>query len=185
LRSQLRTAGVSPAQAHNLRAVGKRLMSPIPASTVIAVSSPTPGRVIKIVTRGSGLARGGELRLDGSDRVGQVIDKRQIVLDDQPSRRAQVGGGPARPVPASPQGAVGTVQAGLGEHGMDAVLRHGAQPHQRDPMPRQGPQRAHLDRRDPGLRQQISAQQLGQRPGVDPIVFQPPEGIRTPNLLIR
>jgi len=36
--------GVSPAQAHSLRAVGKRAMSPISATNVIAVSRPTPGR---------------------------------------------------------------------------------------------------------------------------------------------
>jgi hypothetical protein len=44
LRSALPTAGVSPAQAHRLRAVGNRSMSPISATSVMAVSRPTPGR---------------------------------------------------------------------------------------------------------------------------------------------
>src|ERR671911_2987818 len=57
LRSELRTWGVSPAQAHSLRAVGKRARSPISATKVIAVSLPTPGRTISAWTRGSGLAR--------------------------------------------------------------------------------------------------------------------------------
>jgi hypothetical protein len=37
LRSEFRTVGVSPAQAHSLRAVGNRVMSPISASSVVAV----------------------------------------------------------------------------------------------------------------------------------------------------
>src|SRR6266545_5737608 len=57
LRSELRTAGVSPAQAHSLRALGNRSMSPISATSVMAVSRPTPGRAISAWTRGSGLAR--------------------------------------------------------------------------------------------------------------------------------
>jgi len=44
LRSELRTCGVSPAQAHSLRAVGKRAMSPISATRVMAVSLPTRAR---------------------------------------------------------------------------------------------------------------------------------------------
>jgi hypothetical protein len=48
--------GVSPAQAHSLRAEGKRVMSPISATRVIAVIRPIPGRAIRAWTRGSGLA---------------------------------------------------------------------------------------------------------------------------------
>jgi hypothetical protein len=44
VRSEVRTAGVSPAQAHSLRAVGKRVMSPISAAKVRAVIGPIPGR---------------------------------------------------------------------------------------------------------------------------------------------
>src|SRR5215216_5439236 len=44
VRSELRTWGVSPAQAHSLRAEGNRPISPISATRVIAVSLPTPGR---------------------------------------------------------------------------------------------------------------------------------------------
>ena len=56
VRSELRTAGVRPAQAHSLRAVENRAMSPISATNVIAVSLPTPGRTMSAWTRGSGLA---------------------------------------------------------------------------------------------------------------------------------
>src|SRR5512132_924342 len=56
LRSELRTWGVSPAQAHSLRAEGNRAMSPISATKVMAVSRPTPGRTMSAWTRGSGLA---------------------------------------------------------------------------------------------------------------------------------
>ena len=49
--------GVSPAQAPSLRAEGKRLMSPISATRVIAVSRPMPGRAWSAWTLGPGLAR--------------------------------------------------------------------------------------------------------------------------------
>lgn len=57
LTSELRTLGVSPDQEHNLRAVGNRLMAPISATRVIALSHPTPGSTWSALTRGSGLAR--------------------------------------------------------------------------------------------------------------------------------
>jgi len=56
VRSEPRTVGVSPAQLASLRALGKRVMSPISASMTRAVNWPTPGSVVKILTRGSALA---------------------------------------------------------------------------------------------------------------------------------
>src|SRR6266550_4248019 len=56
VRSEPRTVGVSPAQLASLRALGKRVMSPISASMTSAVNWPTPGSVVKILTRGSALA---------------------------------------------------------------------------------------------------------------------------------
>ena len=56
MRSEPRTAGVSPAQLASLRALPNRVMSPISASMTSAVNWPTPGSVVKILTRGPALA---------------------------------------------------------------------------------------------------------------------------------
>src|SRR5215207_6545771 len=101
LRSELRTWGVSPAQAHSLRAVGKRAMSPISATKVIAVSLPTPGRTISAWTRGSGLARVAISPQPG-DGGGQGVQQPTAVLDDRPWgwRQGKVGQpGPPRTSP--------------------------------------------------------------------------------------
>ena len=52
VRSEPRTAGVSPAQLASLRAFGNRVMSPISASMTSAVNWPTPGSVVSIPARG-------------------------------------------------------------------------------------------------------------------------------------
>jgi len=49
--------GVSPAQLASLRALGNRLMSPISATITSAVNWPAPGSVVRVLTRGSALAR--------------------------------------------------------------------------------------------------------------------------------
>ncbi len=56
VRSEPRTAGVSPAQDASLRAEANRVMSPISASRTSAVNGPTPGSRVKTFTRGSDLA---------------------------------------------------------------------------------------------------------------------------------
>jgi hypothetical protein len=48
LRSELRIEGVRPAQAHSSRAVGNRPMSPISATRVMAVMTPTPGMAHRV-----------------------------------------------------------------------------------------------------------------------------------------
>jgi hypothetical protein len=57
VRSEPRTAGVSPAQLASLRALGNRVMSPISATIISAVNWPTPGKVVSTLTRGSAVAR--------------------------------------------------------------------------------------------------------------------------------
>ena len=47
---------MSPAQLASLRALGKRVMSPISATITSAVNWPTPGSVVSVLTRGSALA---------------------------------------------------------------------------------------------------------------------------------
>jgi hypothetical protein len=55
-RSEPRTVGVRPAQAASLRALPKRVMSPISATMTSAVNSPTPGSAWSALIRGSALA---------------------------------------------------------------------------------------------------------------------------------
>src|SRR5512142_544824 len=56
VRSEPRTVGVSPAQLASLRALPKRVISPISATMTRAVNWPTPGSVVSVLTRGSALA---------------------------------------------------------------------------------------------------------------------------------
>jgi hypothetical protein len=55
--SEPRTVGVSPAHDASRRALENRVMSPISASSTMAVNSPTPGSVVSTFTRGSVFAR--------------------------------------------------------------------------------------------------------------------------------
>jgi hypothetical protein len=61
----------------------------------------------------------------------------------------------------------------VGQDRVDPVAQQRPQPHQLDAVPQQRPQLAHLQRRDPRLRQQVRAQQLRQDRGVDLVVLQP------------
>ena len=65
----------------------------------------------------------------------------------------------------------------VGQHGVDPVAQQRPQPDQLDPVPQQGPQLAHRGRRDPRLRQQVRAQQLGQDLGIDLVFFNRAEAI--------
>ena len=56
VRSEPRTAGVSPDQLASLRALPNRVMSPISASMTSAVNWPTPGTLVRVLARGSALA---------------------------------------------------------------------------------------------------------------------------------
>ncbi len=56
VRSELRMEGIIPAQAHSLRAVANRVMSPISDTKVIALRRPMPGMAMRASTRLSGLA---------------------------------------------------------------------------------------------------------------------------------
>ena len=66
----------------------------------------------------------------------------------------------------------------VGQHRMDAVLERGPHAHERRPMPQQHAQVAHLLGRDPGLGQQLRAQQMGEHPGIHLVVLQPGRGDR-------
>src|SRR5215218_3931823 len=118
LRSELRTWGVSPAQAHSLRAVGKRAMSPISATKVMAVSLPTPGRAVSAWTRGSGLASPaisrssrtiGVARASSSPQQSWMIARGSAAGQGRPARLAQnrstgsgLPGRHGRPAPHAP-----------------------------------------------------------------------------------
>jgi hypothetical protein len=68
----------------------------------------------------------------------------------------------------------------VGQDGVDPVAQQRAQPHQLRPVPQHRPQLAHRRRRDPGLRQQVSAQQLRQDRRIDLVnrsFFSPAEAI--------
>jgi len=93
VRSEPRTVGVSPAQEASLRALPNRLMSPISASMTSAVNWPTPGSVVRVLTRGSALACWRSPAYPVDHRR-QAIDHRQAVGDDLPRHRGQ---DPARP----------------------------------------------------------------------------------------
>ncbi|HZD03246.1 MAG TPA: hypothetical protein VFA46_24545 [Actinomycetes bacterium] len=56
---------------------------------------------------------------------------------------------------------------------MDTVAQRGGDLDQRDPVAQQGALVAHGLWGDPGLGQQVGAQQVRQRAGVDPIVLAP------------
>src|SRR6201985_3507907 len=90
VRSEPRTVGVSPAQDASLRALPKRVMSPISASIINAVNWPTPGSVVRTLTRGSALGMLVQLAVDPVDQRRQAVDDRQAVSDDLPRRRRQV-----------------------------------------------------------------------------------------------
>jgi hypothetical protein len=81
---------------------------------------------------------------------------------------------PARRALGGPQAAAaGRRHAAVGEHGMHPVLQRGRPAHQGDPVAQQRAQITHGLRRDPGLGQQIGAQQLRQGLGVDLVVVEP------------
>jgi hypothetical protein len=167
VRSEPRTVGVSPAQLASLRALGNRLMSPISASMTRAVNWPTPGGVVRVLTRGPALACWRSSPSIRSISTARPAGDRQGVGHDLPGDRGQVELG--QPAAAGPgQVAAGPVVAEVGDHRVDPVLLPGAQPDQPGPVPQQGTELPHRRRRDPRLREQVRAQQLRQGRGAGP-----------------
>ena len=109
-------------------------MSPISASMTSAVNCPTPGSVVRVLTRGSAVAcwrSSPSIRpVTGARPAGD----RQAVGDDLPGYRGQVQ--PGQPATAGPgQVAAGPVEAEISHHRVDPVLLLGAQPDQPGPVP--------------------------------------------------
>ena len=136
-------------------------MSPISASIIRAVNSPTPGSVLSTLTRGPVLAcwcSSPSIRpVSGARPAGDG----QAVGDDLPRRGRQVQlGQPAAawpgPVAARP------VVAVVGGDRVDPVALLSAEPDQADPVPQQRAELPHRRRGDPRLGQQVRAQQLRQ-----------------------
>jgi hypothetical protein len=109
-----------PGQAQSLRAVGNRSMSPISATSVMAVSRPTPGRTMSAWTRG----RAWPARPSGAPagRSGWPgIQQPAAVLDDRAWDRRQLEAGQPRPPRTGPQDPV-LGDPTVSEHGVDPVL---------------------------------------------------------------
>ena len=158
VRSEPRTVGVSPAQDASLRALPNRVMSPISASIINAVNWPTPGSVVRTLTRGSALAcwcSSPSIRpVSGARPAGD----RQAVSDDLPRRRRQ---DPARPANRDPgrssswrtghsrsrrpprgSGSAGWCPAGPARPGAAAARGAGGPPPGRSTRPAAGPHAA-------------------------------------------
>jgi hypothetical protein len=133
VRSELRTAGVNPAQAHSLRAEGKRLMSPISATRVMAVSRPMPGRVMSAWTRGSGLASAAIWRSSRVIGAARASSSLEAVIHDRPWGRWQLQRLQPRPPWPGPQALV-LADAAVGQHRVDPVLQAGGQADQAGPV---------------------------------------------------
>jgi hypothetical protein len=161
VRSGPRTVGVSPAQLASLRALPKRVMSPISASITSAVNCPMPGSAVSTLTRGSALACA---RTSPSSRsIVTATASREARLSVMISRDTGGRAGLGQPAAAGPGPvAAGPVVSVIGGHRMDPVLQLGAEPDQADPVPQQRAQLAHLRRGDPRLGQQAGPQQLRQ-----------------------
>ena len=150
-----------PGLAGQLAGVRERLMSPISASMTSAVNWPTPGSVVKTLTRGSALACWRSSPSIRSMTGARPAGDRQAVGDDLPGHRGQVQSG--QPAAAGPgQVAAGPVEAEISHHRVDPVLLLGAQPDQPGPVPQQGAELPDRRRGDPRLRQQVRPQQLRQ-----------------------
>jgi hypothetical protein len=99
---------------------GKRPMSPISATSVIAVSLPMPGRIISAWTRGRAWPTHRSPAPAGR-WGGQGIQQPATVLDDPAWDRRQLEVSQPGPPRTSPQAPVLT-DAAVGQHGMDPVL---------------------------------------------------------------
>ena len=82
MKVQPRTVGVSPAQLASLRALPKRLMSPISATMTSAVNSPTPGSVVRVPDSRVGSGVLAQLVVDSVGQRRQAVDDRQAVGHD-------------------------------------------------------------------------------------------------------
>jgi hypothetical protein len=161
VRSEPRTAGVSPAQLASLRALPNRVMSPISASIISAVNWPAPGSVVSTLTRGPALAYWRSSPSIRSMTGARPAGHRQAVADDLPRGRGQVQ--PGQPAAARPgRVAGGPVIAVVRGDRLDPVTLPGAEADQAGPVPQQRAKLAHLRRGDPRLGEQVRAQQLRQ-----------------------
>jgi hypothetical protein len=64
----------------------------------------------------------------------------------------------------------------IGEDRVHLALQARADAHQRGPRAREAPTLAHRWRRDPGLREQVRAQQVREGAGIDAVVLDPSRG---------
>jgi len=98
-----------------------------------AVSWPTPGSVVSVLTRGSALACWAQLAVDPVGQRGQAVDDGQVVSHELAGDRGQLE--PGQPAAARPgQVAAGPVVAEVGHHRVDPVALLGAEPDQPGPV---------------------------------------------------
>src|SRR4029077_18900343 len=137
-------------------------MSPISASMTSAVNWPTPGSVVRVLTRGPALAC-----WRSSPSIRPVTGARPSITARQPATTSRDTGGrprPGQPAAAGPgQVATGPVEAEIGHHRVDPVALLGAQPAQPGPVPQQGAELPDLWRGDP--RPRAAAARAAAAPG--------------------
>jgi hypothetical protein len=126
---------------------------------------------------GVGLGPSAQVTLEpGHDRV-ERVDDGQAVVDDRACDRGQGEAGEPGPAGDRPQPLLDP-DAAVGEHGVDAVAQRRGDLDERDPVAQQGALVAHGVGGDPGLGQQVGAQQVRQGSGVDLVVLEPGRGDR-------
>jgi hypothetical protein len=122
-----------------------------------------------------GILARARLDLDGGcgDLAVEVGDQREQAVQPPPWRLAQLELGQEAAPARAEQVAVGARDPVLGQDRPDPLLQRRAHPGERDPVAEQITQLAQLTRRDVGLRQQIGAEQVRERPGVDRVGLDP------------
>ena len=171
--SDSRCLGVSPAQLQSFLAESKRLMSPISATKMAAMTLPTPGERHEGPIAGVGLELGVDVRVELGD--GRLVDVEEVA---QRVEAHGVGLGELETVELgltgrSPQLADDGQDPVLGHDPVDLGLGTGPVPDERIAIAHQLAQLSDLGRGDPALGQAPEGQHGGQVLGVAHVVLHP------------